>query len=159
VSRTDTQAQGIIRAMNVHQLSGTIRSWRYNENAPWKRGGTERPFYLLVEPAGSGNPEIELRTLREASVFCDGLASAHRAALTKRGATEASTGPLDSKAAFHPALAEVAASIAHRLDQAEARLAAAHPKAARDGQLAAMLNDIRDTATSLGDPGSSLYAS
>jgi hypothetical protein len=63
----------------------------------------------------------------------------------------------EGKAAFCPALATEAAGIMHRLDQAEARLTAAHPKAARDGQLAAMLSDIRDSATSLSDPESSLY--
>jgi hypothetical protein len=152
MSRTDTKAQGVIRTLNVHQANGAIRSWRYNENAPWKRGGTERPFYLLVQPAGTaGHTEIELRTLREASLFCDGLASAHRAALAGRAAAE------NGKAVFDPAFAAAAGSIAHRLDQIEARLAAAHPKAARDGQLAAMLNDIRDSATCLGDPESSLY--
>ena len=40
---------------------------------------------------------------------------------------------------------------------AEARLAAAHPRAARDPQLAAMLDDIRDTAACLTDPDSSVY--
>jgi hypothetical protein len=71
--------ESVIRAMDAHTAGGRIRGWRHRANAPWKRGGTERPFYLDVDLVGGDS--IELRTLREATVFVAALASAHHAQL------------------------------------------------------------------------------
>jgi hypothetical protein len=78
-TRTRVTPESVLRAMDLHKANGLIRDWRPWANAPWKRGGTEPPFYLLVDLAGGG--EIELRNLREAAVFTHALASAHRAIL------------------------------------------------------------------------------
>lgn len=72
--------ENVIRAMNAHKATGLIKNWRHNQAAPWSRGGTQRPFYLLVTPAGGGDV-IELRNLREADVFTAALASASHAAV------------------------------------------------------------------------------
>ena len=72
--------EAIIRALNVHKNLGLIRDWRHNAMAPWKRGGTERPFFILVDLV-DGESGYELRNVREASVFVHGLASAHHAQL------------------------------------------------------------------------------
>jgi hypothetical protein len=82
MSQARTTPESVIRAMNVHKTNGLIKDWRHNAMAPWKCGGTQRPFYLLVDTIGG--PEVELRTLREASVFCDALASAHRAMIRQQ---------------------------------------------------------------------------
>lgn len=73
--------ESIIRAMDVHKANGLIRDWRHWEAAPWKRGGTERPFYLLVDLVDGDLDPFELKNLREATVFVAGLASAHHAML------------------------------------------------------------------------------
>jgi hypothetical protein len=65
--------------MDVHKANGLIRDWRHWANAPWPRGGTQRPFYLLVDLVGG--TEVELKNLREAVIFTAALASAHQAML------------------------------------------------------------------------------
>jgi hypothetical protein len=87
MTRYDPEA--IIRALDLHKDGGLIRDWRHWENAPWPRGGTERPFYILVDLV-DGESGYELRNVREASVFVHGLASAHHAQL--RQAQEQETG-------------------------------------------------------------------
>jgi hypothetical protein len=69
--------ESVIRAMDLHKADGLIKDWRHNANAPWPKGGTQRPFYLFVDLVGGG--DIELRNLREATVFVAGLASARNA--------------------------------------------------------------------------------
>ncbi len=69
--------ENVTRALDAHKAAGLIRGWEHNANAPWKRGGTERPFYLFVNPVDG--QEVELRNLREAGLFCDALASADHA--------------------------------------------------------------------------------
>ena len=46
-------------------------------------------------------------------------------------------------------IADIAAHMARRLEQIEDRLLAKYPKAAKDGELAAMLNDLGDSITAL----------
>ena len=46
-------------------------------------------------------------------------------------------------------LADIAVHMAMRLGQAEARIVAKHPKAAKDGELASMLDDLDDHITML----------
>ena len=48
-------------------------------------------------------------------------------------------------------LADIAAHMAMRLGQAGGRIAAKHPKAAKDGELASMLNDLDDHIIALTD--------
>jgi len=69
--------ESLIRAMDAAQARGQILGWQHNAMAPWKRGGTERPFSLLVDLVG-GETGFELRTERETYVFVSALASAHR---------------------------------------------------------------------------------
>jgi hypothetical protein len=71
--------EGVIRALNVHKANGLIRGWQRNPLAPWPNGSI-RPFSVFVEPAGNGDT-VELKNLREASLFCDALASAHHGIL------------------------------------------------------------------------------
>jgi hypothetical protein len=72
--------EAIIRALNVHRDLGLIRDWQHNQVASWKRGGTERPFFILVDLV-DGESGYELRNVQEASAFVHGLASAHNAQL------------------------------------------------------------------------------
>jgi hypothetical protein len=58
-------------ALDAAAIDGRIRGWRPNEAAPWKRGGTERPFYLFVTLADG--TEIDLRNMRETFAFVSGL--------------------------------------------------------------------------------------
>jgi hypothetical protein len=73
--------ESVVRALNVHKANGLIAGWQHNPMAKWPHG-TQRPFYVFVEPIGDG-PTIELRTLREAAAACNILASAHRGMLKK----------------------------------------------------------------------------
>lgn len=64
------QSWAIVRALNVHKANGLIWGWRA---LPWSR----LPFHLLVDQVGGKS--IELKSLREATVFIHALASAHNA--------------------------------------------------------------------------------
>jgi hypothetical protein len=85
MTKVSYTAESVIRALDIHKAAGLIRDWQYNQAAPWKRGGTERPFCLLVDLV-DGESGFELRTLREAYVFVCGLASAHHAQLRRQPA-------------------------------------------------------------------------
>jgi hypothetical protein len=74
--------ESVIQALDVHKANGLIRDWHHNANAPWPKGGTQRPFWVVVELAhGSYEHEQDLKTLREASIFCNAMTSAHLAIL------------------------------------------------------------------------------
>jgi len=69
------QSWAVVRAMNVHKANGLIRDWKA---LPWSR----LPFHLEVDVVGGKT--IELKSLREATVFVHALASAHHALLRSR---------------------------------------------------------------------------
>lgn len=71
-----TVPPGIVRALNVHKANGAIRDWRFAEDGS--------AGYLTVDRTGGG--VTMLKTGREARVFCEGLASAHLASLTREHA-------------------------------------------------------------------------
>jgi len=71
-------AAAIIRALNMHRDLGLIRDWRFQVNAPVRY--TPATFRVTVDLV-DGESGYELRSLREASVFVHGLASAHHAQL------------------------------------------------------------------------------
>jgi hypothetical protein len=83
ITKLQGTPENIILALDIHKSNGLIRDWQQNANAQWRKGGTERPFYLFADLANGDT--IELRNLREARVFVAGLASAYEAMLRKEG--------------------------------------------------------------------------
>ena len=63
--------ESLREALDAAKASGQIRDYRDNAMAPWKRGGTERPFYLFVTL--TDGTEIDLRNMRETFAFVSGL--------------------------------------------------------------------------------------
>lgn len=86
-------AEAIVRALDVHKATGLIRDWRFQRSAPVRY--TADTFRVTVDLVDS-EPGYELRSLREASVFVHGLASAHHAQLRQAAATGPVPAPLNT---------------------------------------------------------------
>jgi hypothetical protein len=70
--------ESVIRALDNAKSNGLIRGWQRNPLAPWPNG-TSRPFSVFIEPVDGDT--IEAKNLREATIACAMLASAHHAVL------------------------------------------------------------------------------
>jgi hypothetical protein len=74
--------ESVIRALDNAKANGLIRGWQRNLLAPWPKGSV-RPFSVFIEPVDGDT--IEAKNLREATIACAMLASAHHAVLRLLG--------------------------------------------------------------------------